>query len=110
MSNGYTVEVKSNNLGKLSAGAKAKGQAAVSKTIHDCQSFSAPFTPVDTGFLVGSSGIKIGDMEAWLQWSAEYAIYQNGGTRFIAGRHFAEQGAKIAEPGFLMAMREVFTL
>lgn len=110
MSSGYTLEVKSNHLPQLSQQARTRGQEAVNKTIHDCQAFSAHFTPVDTGFLVGSSGVEIGDMEAWLRWGAEYAKYQNNGTRFITGHHFAEQGAELARPGFEEAMREVFAL
>ena len=110
MANGYTIEVKSNRCAQLAGEARSKAQLAVDKTIHDCQAFSAPFTPVDTSFLVNSTGIESGDLEAWLRWGAEYAKYQNGGTRYITGRHFAEQGAKLAEPGFIAAMREVFTL
>lgn len=110
MSSGYTLELNYNHIPGLTGAARTKAQAAVDKTIHDCQAFSVSFTPVDTGFLLGSSGITTGDLEAWLSWGAEYAIYQNMGTRYIAGNHFAEQGAKLAETGFISAMREVFTL
>lgn len=110
MPNEMRIEVKRNDIGKLVGAARDKAQSAVAKTVNDCQALSAPFTPVDTGFLVGSTGIEMGDLEAFLKWAADYAKYQNGGTRFISGSHFAEQGAELAKPGFIEAMRQVFTL
>jgi hypothetical protein len=106
----YRLEVVRNDLGRVSADARAKGNLAVAKTANDVMAFAAPFTPVDTGFLVGSPGIESGDLEAYVKWAAEYAIYQNMGTRWITGSHFAEQGAELARPGFEAAMEQVFSL
>lgn len=110
MPNEYRLEVKSNRLPGIKGEARSRAQAVITKTAYDCQAFSISFTPVDTGFLLSTSGVEIGDLEGWVKWGAEYAKYQNDGTRYITGRHFAEQGAKIAEPGFIEAMRQVFTL
>lgn len=56
-----------------------------------------PLTRVDTGDLIGNkfpTYAEPGKLEGEIHWAMEYAEYQNSGTVYMDGTHFADEGAK----------------
>lgn len=63
-------------------------------------------TPVDTGFLKRSENISIedGGMTGRVTATADYAVYQEYGTRFIYGKFYMKKGSQKAGDKFLKDM------
>lgn len=63
-----------------------------------------PLTPVDTGALRANKTILLADpgkQEASVTWNQPYGVYQEFGTVFIDGAHFAQGAVDKITPGYL---------
>lgn len=102
------VTIRFNKFAKIAAAMPKKVSRVVRKTGFDVLAHATPFVPVDTGALRNSGNVEVvTDTFVIVSWSAEYAIYQNFGTRFISGKFFANQGANLAKPDFIDAMKQL---
>lgn len=102
------VSIKFNKFAKIAAAYPKKVSRVVRKTGFDVLAYATPFVPVDTGALRNSGQVEVEtDTFVIVSWTAEYAIYQNFGTRFISGKFFANKGATGAKPGFIEAMQSI---
>lgn len=102
------VTLKYNKFRSIAKAMPKKVSAVVRKTGFDILAHATPFVPVDTGALANSGNVEVvTDTFVIVSWSAEYAIYQNFGTRFISGKFFANKGADAAKPGFIEAMKQL---
>lgn len=109
MNGTITIQVKKNDFGKISQGAVSKTRDILDKASLDVIAEAEPFTRRDTGNLIGSANVKSGgEFLRIVFWGAEYAIFQDKGTRFISGTFFAEKGADQVRPGFIDAMKEIW--
>lgn len=91
---------------RCNQGAAAAINTAVMATIRSAD----PLTRVDTGALKSNKEIVTaspGSLSGSVTWVQEYAIYQNSGTVYMSGTHFADQGAAAARPTFESEMRAV---
>lgn len=100
---GYAVTIQSNTFGPRGDQLEQGARDVVRKTGLAVIVLAAPFTPVDTGLLVSSPEVRPSEPEPAVDvvWSPEYAAIQE------ARKRYAEQGAELALPGFVEAMREV---
>src|SRR5688500_14243917 len=100
------VSIRYNKFAKIAAAMPGKVSKVVRKTGFDILAYATPFVPVDTGALRNSGNVEVvTDTFVIVSWTAEYAIYQNFGTRFISGKFFANQGAEAARSEFVEAMK-----
>jgi len=82
----------------------------VQKTAFDAAAWAAVTAPYDTGALSASIiAVKTGAMRARVNVGQEYGIYQEFGTRYMAGRPFLRPAVKDHEDAFLAAIRSVIT-
>lgn len=102
------TEIKFNKFPQIASQFPERTETAVDKAANMIIEGAAPETPIgDTGFLINSPVIGGSGTNKTVTWAIFYAIYQNGGTRFIAGNFFAEAGVKYAKPGFIKALQEI---
>lgn len=63
-----------------------------------------PRTPVETGNLKNAKAVtpaSPGDLVSEIHWTADYAGFVNGGTRFMAARPFATSAVEEVKPQWL---------
>lgn len=102
------VEMKRNEFSRIAKDYPHKTSQVVRKTAFDLRKAAAPFTPYETGTLAGSPEVQVKSTTfAIVIWGVHYAIYQNEGTRYIAGNFFAQKGAAVIKPTFVDAMRAI---
>lgn len=107
MATSVEIVVIENRFGTISrrmqAGiAEAKARAAI--TIMNA---ADPLTRVDTGALRANKTSEIDDSGVTVNWHQNYAAYQNNGTVYMTGTHFAEAGLDAARGPFLDAIARV---
>lgn len=107
MKGSVTVSVKFNKFGDIARRMPERAETAVTKAAHDIIAGAAPHTPIEFGGLINSAAVGGSGVAKWVTWSVFYAMYQNSGTRFIAGNFFAEKGVAYAKPGFIQALKEM---
>lgn len=108
MATGISLEIKKNDFARLSGKLPRETSAIISKAAFDVITLATPKTPVDTGFLRNSATVAMeNDFLAIVTWAAEYAAYQEFGTRSIAPRLFATGGAEQVRPEFTQAMKQM---
>lgn len=72
-------------------------------------------TPVDKGLLKANKTIVVpskafgSNPRGKITWNQEYGIYQNYGTVYIPGVHFADKAAAMIMPGYVASFGGVFT-
>ncbi len=104
-----------NHFPQVAAALPLRVSQIVRKTLFDVIAQATPNTPVDTGHLrnaisvegPGGSPIAPGDTSGFTHWHAGYALYQEEGTRYITGHHFARDAVNAVRPGFLAAMQQL---
>jgi HK97 gp10 family phage protein len=102
-----TLEIKKNDFEKLAKQLPNKTSVVVRKTAMDILAYSVPETPIDTGFLRNSASVSYNATQASVHWAAEYAIYQEFGTRYFEGKLFATHAVAKVEPLFVEAMKQL---
>lgn len=71
-------------------------------------------TPVDKGLLKANKTIVVptkafgSNPKGKITWNQEYGIYQNFGTVYIPGVHFAEKAAALIMPSYTASFNGVF--
>lgn len=83
--------------------------AALDHAVQTCIAAADPLTRVDTGALVGNKQIERGGDSRTVTWTESYAGYQNDGTIYMSGTHFANAGFDAASPGFISDLSKVFS-
>lgn len=66
-----------------------------------------PRTPVETGNLLNAKRLtpaSPGNLVSEIHWTAEYAMFVNGGTRFMAAQPFATSAVEEVQPAWLAAL------
>lgn len=103
-----TIEIKYNHFDRAAKRYPKKVSAVCRKTGNDIIRSAAPNTPVDTGFLRAAvTVVAFTDLLIGVFWSAFYAIYQELGTRYIAGKFFATQAVEANRQPFIDAIKAI---
>jgi hypothetical protein len=103
-----TLEVKRNDFNRAANNYPKKVSQVVRKTGNDIIRYAAPNTPVDTGFLrLAVTVVSFSDLLVGVYWSAFYAIYQELGTRYTAGKFFATQATEMARGPYIEAIKAI---
>ena len=92
-----TLNVTKNNLPRIEAQFDDGVADVINHGILTAIEAADPLTRVDTGALIGNKVIDYaspGKFEGEIHWAQEYAEYQNAGTVYMDGTHFADEGAK----------------
>ncbi len=105
-----TGEVKAlaADLGKAGIQTTRLAGQVVRKAAHDVQSQAKSRAAVDTGAMRNSISTQMsGPLSATIGPSASYAVYLEGGTRYMAARPFMGPAADAVEPAFIAAMEKL---
>lgn len=90
------------------AQARAKASQVVRKAAADVQAHAKMFAPVDTGNLRQSiTARSVDDLTSEIISGADYAIYQEYGTRFQPGTAHMRPALERVEPSFVAAMEQI---
>ena len=67
-----------------------------------------PLTRRDTGALVNNKSVEKGAESRTVHWHQNYAAFQNGGTRYQSGTHFADKGADAGLEVLMAELKGIF--
>jgi hypothetical protein len=102
------ITVKYNHFDRIARTYPKKVGQVCRKTGNDIIRSAAPNTPVETGFLrTAVTIVAFTDLLIGVFWSAFYAIYQELGTRHIAGKFFATKAAEANRQPFIDAIKAI---
>lgn len=105
----YKLEIKSNHLVNAPDAIRELASRVVMKTAHDIEAHAKIIVPVDTGNLKNSIAVEpVNDLDYIVNVGAEYGIYVELGTRFMAAQPFLGPSVTANEIPFSAAMSEVF--
>jgi hypothetical protein len=103
-----SIEIKKNEFKKIIQKYPGLVSQVIRKTAQDIITFAAPLTPVDTGYLrMAVTTVVFSEFLVGVYWSANYAVYQNYGTRYIAGHFFADKATEQARSPFIEAIKAI---
>ncbi len=74
--------------------------SSVYNVTADGSTYGQAQTPPGDSYLLPEAGPPASDQEAYFGVAANYAIYQNYGTRFLPARPFFEPGVERVRPEF----------
>jgi hypothetical protein len=92
------VIVVSNRFPQLAGQFDRMLEDAFDAGVLTCIAAADPLTRVDTGALRANKSIARSTGSRDITWNEDYAGYQNDGTRYMEGTHFANQGMDAAAP------------
>jgi len=98
-----------NRFPQIASRMNARIDAAFDHAAQTCIAAADPLTRVDTGNLVSNKTIEKGGDTLLLTWNADYATFQNDGTVYMGGTHFANAGFDAASPVFIADIANVFS-
>lgn len=82
------VTLDTRKLKALRGDLEPRAQQLINKVTFDVEASAKDRAPVDTGFLKNSGSSVIGRLKNIVQFTAEYATFQEFGTRFMAANPF----------------------
>lgn len=82
------VRIDTTNLKALQRDLEKDAQAILDKTTFDVEGEAKERVPVDTGFLKNSGSSVIGHLKNIVQFTAEYAVHVEFGTRKMQAQPF----------------------
>lgn len=95
-------------LPQIAAAMVPRAAAVVAKTASDVEAAAKTFAPVDTGYLRSSiQAESTGHLSAVINAGANYAIYQEYGTRYQTGTPFMVPAAEQVRPAWIAAMGQI---
>lgn len=104
----FTTRVTFTRFPQVKAHMVMAAEAAVGKAALDMQAQMQVRAPVDTGFLKNSiQARKVGPAHWRLTVGADYGVYLEYGTRFMAAQPFFFPAVAEVAPSFLQAMRRI---
>lgn len=87
---------------------RGKASQVVHKSAADVQAHAKMFAPVDTGNLRQSiTSRPVDDLTSEVISGADYAIYQEYGTRFQPGTAHMRPALERVEPAFIAAIEQI---
>lgn len=87
---------------------RSKASQVVRKAAADVQAHAKLFAPVDTGNLRQAiTNRPVDDLTSEIISGADYAIYQEYGTRFQPGTAHMRPALERVEPAFIAAMEQI---
>lgn len=102
------LNVAQNNLGKVAAGLEPKAERIVAKTALDLEGHAKTRAPVDTGFLRASiQALKVGTAHWQVRVGADYGVYVEFGTRYMAAQPYLNPAADAVRGPFIAAMQRI---
>ncbi len=93
-----SIEVTLNRFPQLAGQFDTMVEGALDDGVKTTIATADPLTRVDTGELRGNKTIERGQGSRTITWNQDYAAFQNDGTIYMSGTHFANQGADAALP------------
>lgn len=103
---GVRWHIISNDFPKVSANLKHKVPLIVAKAALDIEAGAEVRAPVLTGFLRGSiTSRKINDEHWMVTVGADYGIYVEMGTRFMAAQPYLRPAVAAVRDGFIQALK-----
>lgn len=106
--NAVTWKVVYNHFPKIVKGMEGKAAQIVAKTALDIEAGAKKRAPVDTGNLRGSiQARKVSDTHWIVTVGADYGIYLEYGTRFMAAQPYFAPAIRAVRSSFNQAMKKV---
>lgn len=105
---GTEVEALARNLTATGDAARLKARLAVRKAARDVKSKAQYYAPVDTGNLRSSIHTRAeDDLTSVVSSTADYAVFQEYGTRFQPGTPHMGPALDAVEPTFIEAIAQI---
>lgn len=106
----FRWHMRANQLGRIANGMQGKADAIAAKAAQDIVAGAQGRAPVDTGTLKNSIQASSSGPGRWrVVVGADYGVYVNYGTRFMAARPFFTESIAQVRPQFIAAMRQVLS-
>lgn len=105
---GAAVIVRSNDCPRIAGRIDAGVDRALDRAVLTCIAVADPLTRRDTGALIGNKTIERGDDSRTITWNQDYSGFQNYGTVYMSGTHFAETGAAAGHEALQAGLRGIF--
>ncbi len=102
-----TVRLNLKPLQQLRRELEPRAQALIDKVSFDVQSDAQDRAPVRTGFLKSTIHVEVGRLLNKVAVGAEYAIYQEFGTRFMAAHPFLVPALERHRKAFYAAWKQL---
>lgn len=103
-----TWTIRENLFGRIIGGMEQRAGVIVRKAALDIQAQAIRMAPVDTGTLRNSIQARKVRPFAWeVTVGAEYGVYVEWGTRFMAAQPYFRPAITKVQPEFVAAMRTV---
>lgn len=93
-----SIEVTLNRFPQLAGQFDAMVEGALDAGVVTAIAVADPLTRRDTGALVANKTIEREAGGRTITWNQDYSAFQNSGTAFMSGTHFANLGADAALP------------
>lgn len=102
------IEVLARDLSKAPENTRIKARLAVRKAARDLKSHAQRLAPVDTGHLRSDIHTRAEtELSSVVESLADYAVFQEYGTRFQPGTPHMRPATEAVEPTFLAAIEQI---
>lgn len=102
------IDVLARDLSSATTRTRVKARLAVRKAARDVKSHAQRLAPVDTGNLRSDIHTRAEtELSSVVESLADYAVYQEYGTRFQPGTPHMRPAAEAVEPTFIQAIGQI---
>lgn len=105
MAGGYKLDTS--KLKALSKDLEPRAQTLLDKVTFDIEGTAKDLAPVLTGFLKNSGSSVLGHLKNIVQFTADYAVHQEFGTRFMSAHPFLLPAVEKHRAPFLAAWKQL---
>lgn len=103
MSVRYTTQ-----LPRIKRSLRPRVQEALQTAVHEIEAEAKMAAPIDTGYLRSSISSEVSGMEGRVQVAAEYGVFVEFGTRYMAAQPFLTPAFEAGSQRLMAEIRNVF--
>ena len=102
------LRVVSNRFPEIGSALEGRVKTVVAKASFDIEARAKAIVPVDTGNLKSSITAEVSGTSSVVNVGANYAVFVEYGTRFMAAQPYLNPAVEAVRPSFNAALRQIF--
>lgn len=102
------LRVEKNLFPKIGSALESRVETVVKKSTLDVEARAKVLVPVDTGHLKSTIQSDVDGASGVVGVGAEYSVYVEHGTRYMAAQPFLNPAVEAVRPSFNAALRQIF--